>query len=365
MPPVPDPPSGGAQCGAAAWARAVRADGLTATRILARTALLAGIGDRLYAPRLAAARALVLADDPDAATHLDALVAEARMRDVPTIVTAALTTRADLALRHGRPDAAEADLDDAEHTLARASWRIPALVRLLALRTLIAVETGRLDRAAEVAATPVPDAAVTTVAWTDLLYARGVLAVGSGRHREAVALLRECGRRWCADGWVNPAVAGWRSWAAVAYHALGETRAAGELVADEVAVARTWGAPSALGVAYLRAGRLADGDRAVSLLRDAVDVLRTAPARRRRVEAVAQLRSRMAGGDGPPGRPLSVAQRRVADLAASGFTNAAIARVLSITKRAVELHLTHAYRNLGIRGRRDLPAALRHRGGAR
>jgi DNA-binding NarL/FixJ family response regulator len=134
-----------------------------------------------------------------------------------------------------------------------------------------------------------------------------------------------------------------------------------------------------------------------------VDVLRTAPARQRREEAllalvpaaldagdpataaaaldeadrlaldagsgfaelVAQLRSRMADGDGPPGRPLSAAQRRVADLAASGFTNAAIARVLSITKRAVELHLTNAYRNLGIRGRRDLPAALRHRGGTR
>ena len=141
----------------------------------------------------------------------------------------------------------------------------------------------------------------------------------------------------------------------------------------------------------------------MSWLRSAVDALRTAPARHWREEAllalvpaaldngepvtaeaaldeadrltadsgagfadlVAQLRQRLADGDARPGRPLSDAQRRVADLAASGFTNAAIAQILSITRRAVELHLTNAYRNLGIRGRHELPAALRQRGGSR
>ena len=52
------------------------------------------------------------------------------------------------------------------------------------------------------------------------------------------------------------------------------------------------------------------------------------------------------------------AQRRVAELAAGGRTNKEIAQTLFVTLKTVELHLSHAYRKLGIRSRRDLERAL-------
>jgi RNA polymerase sigma factor (sigma-70 family) len=52
---------------------------------------------------------------------------------------------------------------------------------------------------------------------------------------------------------------------------------------------------------------------------------------------------------------LSEAERRVAALAADGFTNRQIARRLHVTASTVEQHLTRVYRKLEIRRRTDLP----------
>jgi len=48
----------------------------------------------------------------------------------------------------------------------------------------------------------------------------------------------------------------------------------------------------------------------------------------------------------------------VAELAAAGQTNRQIANALFITVKAVEWHLSNAYRRLGISGRRELSQAL-------
>ena len=61
---------------------------------------------------------------------------------------------------------------------------------------------------------------------------------------------------------------------------------------------------------------------------------------------------------GGPAARLSAAQLRVAELAASGLPNAAIAEILAITKRTVELHLSNAYRALGITSRSQLSGVL-------
>ena len=56
---------------------------------------------------------------------------------------------------------------------------------------------------------------------------------------------------------------------------------------------------------------------------------------------------------------LSRAELRIVELAAAGGTNRAIAEQLGVTVKAVEWHLSHAYRKLGIRGRPELPRVLR------
>jgi DNA-binding NarL/FixJ family response regulator len=56
---------------------------------------------------------------------------------------------------------------------------------------------------------------------------------------------------------------------------------------------------------------------------------------------------------------LTASERRVADLAAAGETNRDIAQALYVTPKTVEVHLSNAYRKLGVRSRRELPEALR------
>ena len=56
--------------------------------------------------------------------------------------------------------------------------------------------------------------------------------------------------------------------------------------------------------------------------------------------------------------PLTASERRVADLAAGGETNRDIAQALFVTPKTVEVHLSNAYRKLGIRSRRELAGAL-------
>ena len=60
---------------------------------------------------------------------------------------------------------------------------------------------------------------------------------------------------------------------------------------------------------------------------------------------------------------LTAAEQRVARLAATGLTNREIADQLVVTVKAVEWHLSHVYRKLGIhsraRARRDARPRLR------
>jgi DNA-binding CsgD family transcriptional regulator len=55
---------------------------------------------------------------------------------------------------------------------------------------------------------------------------------------------------------------------------------------------------------------------------------------------------------------LTPRERRVAELAADGLTNRAIAAQLFVTLHTVEMHLSNAYRKLEVTGRAELPRAL-------
>ncbi|MEU7481018.1 helix-turn-helix transcriptional regulator [Lentzea sp. NPDC042327] len=62
--------------------------------------------------------------------------------------------------------------------------------------------------------------------------------------------------------------------------------------------------------------------------------------------------------DGDQVQCLTRQENRVARMAAQGQTNRQIAETLHLTRRTVELHLSSAYRKLGITGRAELVAAL-------
>ncbi len=96
-------------------------------------------------------------------------------------------------------------------------------------------------------------------------------------------------------------------------------------------------------------------------LRQALDLAAAAGAERLAKRARAELRlcglrPRRAALSGP--ESLTAAERRVADLAAQGHGNVEIARLLVVTRRTVETHLSAIYRKLDINGRRELPDAL-------
>ncbi|HZB32928.1 MAG TPA: LuxR C-terminal-related transcriptional regulator, partial [Streptosporangiaceae bacterium] len=233
------------------------------------------------------------------------------------------------------------------------------------------------------------------------LGARGLLNELRGDHEAALADHIECGRRLTDAGIVNPAFVPWRSRAARVSHRLGRGEAALRLAGEEVALARRWGTPRAVGVALRALGVAAGGADGLSLLEESVALLARSPARvehafalydlgralgesGRRAEARPLLHEsyRLAAGCGA--RPLAercaaeikrvggrrpraliagpaaltAQERRIAERAVAGATNREIAEELFLTLRTVEAHLTGVYRKLGITGRAQLAARL-------
>jgi DNA-binding CsgD family transcriptional regulator len=227
---------------------------------------------------------------------------------------------------------------------------------------------------------------------------RAELLLNEGRLEEALAACDD----YCEhlDERMNPSPHPWRSFRAVILDRLGRTGEALELVRDEVEVARRWGAPGATGRALRRLGEI-EREKGLEHLSEAVNVLEGSASRLQLAKALCALghRLRLARrpkeareplrralelanvcGAGPlaeraraelhatGARPrrealagsgaLTASEKRVAGLAADGRTNREIAQELFVTPKTVEVHLSSAYRKLGIRGRRELMGAL-------
>ena len=225
-----------------------------------------------------------------------------------------------------------------------------------------------------------------------------VLLLAEGRLAEAHAAVNARPAR--LRGFDNPAWLPWRSLDARALTGLGRTDEAIVLLDAELAAARRWGAPGALGRTLRLLGTLQQ-DAGQALLREAVAVTEATPARLEHAKALVALGSaiRRTGGRSqarePLGRGLELAsrcgattlaetaraelyaaggrprrealtgpasltpsERLIADLAAQGRTTRDIAQTLYVTPRTVEGHLTHVYRKLGITTRTALPDAL-------
>lgn len=267
------------------------------------------------------------------------------------------------------------------------------------------VEQGRFDEAEKLLIDTRVEAqhgASHAYCWVAMfLPARGRLRIAQGRLKEGLADLVTCGDRHETSLNRSPSLWTWRSEAALALSALGETERAEELANAELALARELGARRCLGVSLRAAGLVMGGQDGRALLHEAVQALAGSGAvleharaltdhgaalRRAglRAEARAPLREGLelasrCGADvlvqfareellaagahprserltGP--KALTPSENRVARMAAGGQSNREIAQTLFLTRRTVETHLTHAYQKLGIVARKELAAAL-------
>jgi hypothetical protein len=288
-PTMPEQPDDPARSATLAWHLLARAQDRARTRTLA-TAVLAAGPRAPMSSRIVASRVLLLGDDvARAADGLDGVLVDAMRRRDRTVVAWARLMRADLGTRTGRLDEADDDVERALALVPLPCWHPMTQPTVLAIQMCVYLEAGRLDRAAELMEIDLLPGVEPGVGWARFLYTRGVFHLLTGEAASAVDDLREVGRRLLARQWVNPALANWRSFAALAHQALGNVEEAERLVTEERVLAERWGAPSMLGSAQLAAAMVLDGTARLDGLLAAVEVLRSSPARLRYVKALLEL----------------------------------------------------------------------------
>jgi DNA-binding CsgD family transcriptional regulator len=234
-----------------------------------------------------------------------------------------------------------------------------------------------------------------------LLFARGRLRIACGQTQTGIQDLVACGERMTAAGVTNPAVFPWRCEVADALAQLGQPEQARPYAAEQVTLARQWGAPGVLGAALRVTAILDTGAGGLHTIEESVALLRTADNKRELTRALVdhgellvradqmstarqvlrealdlaseigcpdlaeRSRSAFAATGGRLRRTprsgygsLTTSESRIASLAATGKTNRCIAKLLFVQQRTVEIHLTNVYRKLGIGGRHQLSGAM-------
>jgi DNA-binding CsgD family transcriptional regulator/tetratricopeptide (TPR) repeat protein len=350
---------------------------------------------------------LAMADLDEALAVYDDALAEAHRRGSPFALAAVKVFRAQTSVWRG--DLAEAEADVREALSVGQAWGVSARFagHGAAFLADALMEQGKVDdAAAALSRAEQGDALATSARLLFLRDSNARLRILRGDVAGGLADLLEAGRSYDAVGSRNPAFISWRSQAALALLALGRRDEARPLAEEDLALARAWGAPRALGAALRVAGLMEGPERGVALLEEAVEVLRASPARlehakartdlgaalrrlNRRSAAREQLRRAvelaticgavrlaaraetelLATGARPRRVALSgvasltPSERRVAEMAAEGPTNREIAQALFVTQRTVEVHLTSIYRKLAISSRSQLASALGERPG--
>jgi len=374
-----------------------------AHRALADGALLRDSGTDMgaYGAYGSACHALRIAGEPNAVIHeLDGAIALSQRKGWRMAFGWLSLFRGTAHYARGNLIAAIADLESAKHAhMAGYARGRPVIGAWLALCLL---ERGDVAHAVEALELPGEMEASGVQPFISYYYARARLEAVRGRLSHAVAALSECEQRARRMREPNPAAnLPWRSDLALLHARLGEHQRAAELSAEDVMLARKFGAPHALGIALRAAGLIEGGAVGLQQLAEAAELLdgsgfdlefaqtlteRGAALRRagRRRDAQQVLRRgldvatrcgalalaqqareelRLAGARPRRERirgidALTASERRVASMAAGGMTNREIAQALFITLRTVETHLTTIYRKLDIAGRERLSEAL-------
>lgn len=340
---------------------------------------------------------LVKTERHDAAARwLDLAIEAARAYGLGLRLAGLHTQRAVLELGRGAVGEAELDIQTALRLAGERHFMLP---RIVGVAIDVALERGEVQAAAELVERHGDTLARERVLVDEYLVSRGRLRIAEGDLRGGLADLLRCGEILDSYGIVRPT--DWRSDAACALAELGEDERAEGLAREGMAAARAFGAPRALARSLRAAGRVIGGDEGLELLEEAVSIVEPSPARleaayaladlgrelvrrRRRREGREALRLALelalkcdatalaervrgdlgAGGGRPPRLELTgvdaltPAERRVCELASGELTNREIAQTLFVTEKTIELHLTNAYRKLGIRSRFQLASAI-------
>ena len=336
-----------------------------------------------------------------ALTAVERAVADARRRGNVGSYAGALAMRTSVYYRLGRLGDAASDATEALRLAAghRMGWLV---VLTLSFLVDALIDRDELDAAEDALAIHGADGALPShLGAHAALAARGRLHAARGRLDEALADMREAGRRLEATGVDSPVFLPWRSHTAHVLVRLERFDEAIVLAEQELAAARVVGTPWAIGVTLRAAGLSARGETGMALLEEAVEVLGRSPCRlehaRATIDLGAELRRSGRPGDAREllyqgldrahrcgayalearatqlllqtgARPrraalhgvdaLTPSERRIVEMAASEMTNREIAQALFVTVKTVEMHLGHAYPKLGVRGRAELEAAL-------
>jgi DNA-binding CsgD family transcriptional regulator/tetratricopeptide (TPR) repeat protein len=230
---------------------------------------------------------------------------------------------------------------------------------------------------------------------------RGRLRIETGSPERGVEELLGVGETARLVPFDNPSCVPWRRWAAEGLRLLDRNDEARALADEELALARQWGDPQAIGASLRMLGLVEGGTAGIGLLRGAVEVLAGSQGRLEHARAVVDLGAALRRADqrteargllregvdlarwvgafalaeraneeiaATGARPrkvlqtgldaLTASERRVAQLAAEGMSNKEIAQTLFVTIKTVEVHLSHVYRKLKITSRAQLGKAL-------
>lgn len=389
-----------AQAAAASWLATIACrDGKAARRLARRAADPSREPIGLYSPRLALAITFTQTDDVlEALSVYEEMIADASAAGAGVPLALGLTGKAWVHLQRGRVEAAEDALAEAAASGPPDGRPSTVATSLRTIEIAAALTRGNLD-AAQRAVDAAGDGGPLYSA-PYLLFMRGLLELDLKRHRRALGLFQECGRRMNAAGWLNPGLVPWRSHVAIAAQALGDEHTAAAMISEEWRLAQNWGTRTAIGRTHLGAGVAVRSEDAVFRLTQAVNALQQSPARVLYVEALLLLAAAQLNRGQTSGVPrllreaerlatayrLAWATSRIADLGKrlsdrprrsyrtasrrwralspaatdlvrrvlANASNAELAEELGVSKRAVELRLTAIYRQLEVTGRAEL-----------
>ncbi len=356
------------------------------------------LGDRTYEPILATLEAMVLADHlSDAAFWCDELLRQAEERRVPTWIAHLSAIRAMISFRQGNLAGAGRHAHAALTRITPEGLGVYIGVPLSTL-LLVAVRQGRYDQALTHLSVPVPDAMFETPAGLHYLRARGRYYLARSCGKAAIEDFRACGDlmvKWRLD---LPGIVPWRTDLAEANLRTGAPAKA--LVLEQLARLGSYNERTR-GISLRVLAAATELTQRPAILREAIGILQRSGDQLELTDALADLskvhytlgdytRARLTGRrahqialqcnlEEAPALPspetveqdatqdrdddnsailtLSGAERRIAALAAQGYTNRQISTKLYITVSTVEQHLTRVYKKLQV-NRTDLALVL-------